>query len=292
MNQATVIYLTNIVIICILASMITHYWLRQGRSAAMFFWMLSAWILALADVFFAGRPILPNWAGRIIPTLLVTVGHAGLLMGARKTASLGTRWWTVGGGILVHAASLVFFLFNGEHSEWRMVFNGMVWAAFSIASYLSLRQGPQVFCNSIFSPARAFLWHGLFHCFRLGFATLCAMRGWDEAAAWLQVVSDYEVSFFMVALFVSLLTANLQMRNEELSHALVEVQTLTGLLPICAWCKKVRNDDGYWQKVEDYLASRSRLKFTHGICTDCYKEQRPKGLKCTSVQPSSFHGGS
>jgi len=58
---------------------------------------------------------------------------------------------------------------------------------------------------------------------------------------------------------------------------------LTGLLPICAWCKKVRNDEGYWQKVEDYLASRSGLKFTHGICSDCYKEQSPKSMKCTSV---------
>jgi len=283
MQQATVIYLTNIVIICILASMISHYWLRQGRSAAMFFWMVSAWILALADVFFATRPLLPHWAARLVPTMLVTIGHAGLLMGARKTAGLETRWWTLTTGILLHGAGLVYFLFNSGYSEWRMVFNGLVWAGFSISSCVSLRQGSSMFYRSLFSPARAFLWHGIFHCFRVVFASLCAMQNWDQAAEWLQVVSDYEVSFFMVALFVSLLTANLQMRNQELSNALAEVQTLTGLLPICAWCKKVRNDDGYWQRVEDYLASRSQLKFTHGICTDCYNEQRPKTKTCTSV---------
>lgn len=283
MQQATVIYLTNIVIICILASMISHYWLRQGRSAAMFFWMTAAWILALADVFFALRPILPNWAGRLVPTLLVTIGHAGLLMGARKTAELKTRWWTLTAGVLLHGAGLLYFLFNSRYSEWRMVFNGIVWAAFSIASCVSLRHGSQMFYQSLFSPARAFFWHGSFHCFRIVFASLCAMQSWDQAAEWLQVVSDYEVSFFMVALFVSLLTANLQVRNAELSTALAEVQTLTGLLPICAWCKKVRDDDGYWQRVEDYLTSRSQLKFTHGICTDCYNEQRPKSKKCTSV---------
>ena len=283
MQQATVIYLTNIVIICILASMISQYWHRQGRSAAMFFWMVSAWVLALADVFFATRPLLSHWVGRIVPTLLVTIGHAGLLMGARKTAGLKTRWWTPTAGVLLHGAGLVYFLFNSGHTEWRMVFNGIVWASFSIASGVSLRQGPPVFFVSLFSPCRTFFLHGAFHFFRLVFASLCVVKGWDQANEWLQVVSDFEVSFFMVALFVGLLMSNLQMRNQELSSALAEVQTLTGLLPICAWCKKVRDDDGYWQKVEVYLAERSGLKFTHGICSDCFQEQRPKSMKCESV---------
>jgi len=284
MQQESIIYLTNIVIICILASMITHYWLRQGRGTAMFYWMVSAWILALADVFFALRPDLPHWAARLVPTLLVTIGHAGLLLGARATAGLATRWWTVVAGIAVHAGGLVYFLNNDGHSQWRMVFNGVVWAAFSLASCYSLRQGSKVFSASMFSPSRAFLWHGLFHCFRLVFASLCAVQGWEQAAAWIQVVSDYEVSFFMVALFVSLLTANLELRNLELSNALAEVHTLTGLLPICAWCKKVRDDDGYWQKVEDYLSVHSRIKFTHGICSDCFNEQRPKKHECTRTE--------
>jgi hypothetical protein len=164
-----------------------------------------------------------------------------------------------------------------------MVFNGVIWAAFSVASYYALRKAPRAFWGPLVAPANAFLLHGVFHCFRLGLAVLCAVYDWTEVQFWLQAVSDFEVSFFMVALFVGLLVSNLQMRNEELSNALAEVQTLTGLLPICAWCKKVRDDDGYWQKVEDYLSTRSGLKFTHGICTDCFKEQKPKTMKCTST---------
>lgn len=56
-----------------------------------------------------------------------------------------------------------------------------------------------------------------------------------EAASALQTVGDLEVSFFMVAMFVSRLIAHLQLRNEESSRLLVEVQTLSRLLPICAW---------------------------------------------------------
>ncbi|MND03106.1 hypothetical protein D3C83_227720 [compost metagenome] len=52
------------------------------------------------------------------------------------------------------------------------------------------------------------------------------------------------------------------------------MQALTGLLPICAWCKKVRDDDGYWRQVEVYFARRDHIQFTHGICTDCLGEHR------------------
>lgn len=55
----------------------------------------------------------------------------------------------------------------------------------------------------------------------------------------------------------------------ELREALANVKTLTGLLPICANCKKIRNDDGYWTMVETYLSAHSDAEFSHGICPDC-----------------------
>lgn len=61
----------------------------------------------------------------------------------------------------------------------------------------------------------------------------------------------------------------------KLEQALKEVKTLKGLLPICANCKKVRDDEGYWQSVEKYISVRSEAKFTHSICPDCIKELYP-----------------
>lgn len=55
----------------------------------------------------------------------------------------------------------------------------------------------------------------------------------------------------------------------DLSEALAAVQTLEGLLPICAYCKQVRDDQGYWEGIEQYLAQHSHLSFTHGICPNC-----------------------
>ncbi len=57
----------------------------------------------------------------------------------------------------------------------------------------------------------------------------------------------------------------------DLKAALSEVKTLRGFLPICAYCKKIRDDAGYWQKIEMYIQQRSEAQFTHGICPECAK---------------------
>ena len=66
-----------------------------------------------------------------------------------------------------------------------------------------------------------------------------------------------------------------ELEREELiaglQAALAEVRTLSGLLPICAHCKKIREDDGYWTQIESYIRDHSRADFTHGICPDCAK---------------------
>jgi PAS domain S-box-containing protein len=65
----------------------------------------------------------------------------------------------------------------------------------------------------------------------------------------------------------------------ELQAALLEVKALSGLLPICANCKKVRDDQGYWNQIDTYFAAKSDVQFTHGICPDCMKTLYPKYVK-------------
>ena len=60
----------------------------------------------------------------------------------------------------------------------------------------------------------------------------------------------------------------------QLQRALAEVKTLKGLLPICSYCKKIRDARGEWQRLEKYVTDHSRAKFTHGICPDCLARYR------------------
>jgi DNA-binding response OmpR family regulator len=65
----------------------------------------------------------------------------------------------------------------------------------------------------------------------------------------------------------------LAQRVRELEQTLAQVHQLRGLIPICAWCKKVRTDRDYWQQVEEYIGEHSEARFSHGICPECLERQ-------------------
>ncbi|MDI6729026.1 MAG: HAMP domain-containing protein [Thermodesulfovibrionales bacterium] len=64
----------------------------------------------------------------------------------------------------------------------------------------------------------------------------------------------------------------LERSNRELEQRLHEIKTLRGILPICSYCKKIRNDKGYWEQLEMYIHDHSEAEFSHGMCDDCAKK--------------------
>lgn len=67
-----------------------------------------------------------------------------------------------------------------------------------------------------------------------------------------------------------------QERTQELEKAVNQVKTLSGLLPICSHCKKVRDDNGYWQQIEEYIDNHSEATFSHSICKECAEKYYPE----------------
>lgn len=270
MQTETVIYLTNTIICAIIAVLMTSAWLESEQNRrSIFFWMLAAWVMLVADIMFAARPYMPDVMGRVLCTVLVTVGHAALFVGTRIHAKQEPPITFASAIIVVHAVALVFFYLVWPDSIWRRVTNGLIWASLALLSYQGLRMSREMFWRPILSPAKVFVAHAGFHVFRVLISLAAIDTESGTLHTMIDIIGDLEVSFFMVALFVGLLLGHLQQRNHQLTEALAEVKTLSGLLPICAWCKKVRDDDGYWRQVEDYFRRRSEIEFTHGMCTDC-----------------------
>ena len=88
-------------------------------------------------------------------------------------------------------------------------------------------------------------------------------------------VEEIERALIMaVARFADL--TELRRLNNELKIALDNVKVLSGLLPICANCKKIRDDKGYWEAVDGYFTKHSDVQFTHGICPDCIEKFYPE----------------
>jgi AmiR/NasT family two-component response regulator len=74
--------------------------------------------------------------------------------------------------------------------------------------------------------------------------------------------------------------------NAKLQQALAEVKTLRGLVPICSRCKCIRDEKGYWQRVETYISERTEAQFSHGVCDDCIKVLYPE-LNLPRFSPSA-----
>lgn len=66
----------------------------------------------------------------------------------------------------------------------------------------------------------------------------------------------------------------LEQQTVELKKALEKVKVLSGIIPICAWCKKIRNDSGYWDQLESYICEHSDADFSHGVCPECFAKQK------------------
>lgn len=89
--------------------------------------------------------------------------------------------------------------------------------------------------------------------------------------------------FLGLLLVIFLFTFNIKIHEEEqgkliqeLRRALSEVKTLRGFLPICASCKKIRDDKGYWNQIESYIRDRSEAEFSHSICPECVEKLYPE----------------
>jgi phosphoserine phosphatase RsbU/P len=71
--------------------------------------------------------------------------------------------------------------------------------------------------------------------------------------------------------------SSLSAKIEELHQAMSQIKTLKGLLPICSFCKKIRDDQGYWNQLENYISEHTNADFSHGICPECLEEHFPEG---------------
>ena len=109
--------------------------------------------------------------------------------------------------------------------------------------------------------------------------TMCYVRGWGEV-----VLDNDNRPIYMAGIGqditerkraeeeIQQYVAELAERNKELQDALADIKQLTGMLPICASCKKIKDGKGYWQGVESYITEHSEAVFSHGLCPECEKK--------------------
>ncbi|RMH08385.1 MAG: DNA-binding response regulator [Nitrospirae bacterium] len=111
-----------------------------------------------------------------------------------------------------------------------------------------------------------------------------------EAGADDYIVKPFDADELRARVHVGLRILELQeglaQRVCELEAACQQIKRLQGLLPICCYCKKIRDDKNYWRQVEDYLSEHAEVQFSHGVCPQCYRTELAPQLKTAKADPS------
>lgn len=253
------------------AVLMTVFWLRIERTSTVGWWVAAAW----AAVPSIGLVVLRPWVfpalGVVLSTALYTASHLCLLIGVRvfvrQPAPIRFALAVAAGHAVLLAAQSA--LRTGV--EVRMMTNSVVWATLALMGAAGFRSYAIAEAGRPFGlPQGVLAVHGGFHAARA--AVLLGFWLWRReypSLPLLQAVSFIETGLFVAGIFSGLLMLCMLERNHQLAQALAEVRTLSGLLPICSGCKKVRDEKGYWSRVEEYLERHTDTQVTHGLCDDC-----------------------
>lgn len=177
--------------------------------------------------------------------------------------SLGLRTLIVSIAVAAIHFALAFLIFSKPLRP-RSMFYGVIGYLLALAGVITLGRGIWSFADSQFQVLAGSPVHLIF------FVSVVVLQ-LGEDLAFIMLNSQRLESELMEA------EAGLKLKIGELQQALAEVKTLSGLLPICFNCKKIRDDQGYWQAVEHFIREHhSQVEFSHGICPECLQKLYPE----------------
>ncbi len=246
-------------------------------------WTASQLALAVGAGLIAGRGFLPEWASVAGGNVLLVTGFALVAEGFRRFYEL-RRWFPAWADAAVLAATAALSFALRSSVNWRIVAVSALFAFYLGRCALE----PLASSEGRRSPAQRVL-----TVVQLGGAVLVLVRAARAAAApplsglftegWTVLIPGLVLAIVNTTSMYVALLLGFERSEGQLRAALSEVKTLTGLLPICMHCKKIRNDQGYWDGLERYLGAHTDARFSHGICPDCYAEL--SAVKTTTPPP-------
>ncbi|HNC23926.1 MAG TPA: hypothetical protein PLU52_06950 [Opitutaceae bacterium] len=287
LEMLTPLGVANMMIAAVITATFALAWWRYHTNTAMLHWMLTAVFMFIADTLLVLRPWVHDWVTTGLAAPLITLAHLLLWNGILIFMGRPPHRAVVVIISLFHLALSLFVVVADASTPLRMMINSAIWMFISLLAAQALRGT----CRGVWwqgreLPAAVLALHAIFHFLRVVATGVLLLRPSDHLTDLVLAASAIEVSMLLVSLFISLLTAGMVRWNAELRDALTEVKTLTGLLPICASCKCIRDDRGYWNQVEAYIGDRSHATFTHSICPKCAQVLYRDFLPTAGQQPS------
>ncbi len=252
-----------------------HVILRRRTSPGFGLWTWAALASSASFVLLSFRQILPDFFTIIIADILAVLAGILIARGLAKFCGRPQANWL---DLTILVAFTAYLLIFQPGLQARIVTVSFALSLIYLRATL-LTVGP---------VARLLGEQNLLLVLCLGIVSLwCLVRAivtwlWGDQSIHLMSVGPYHGLTFLImimgniVMMVSLISLNSRRLENDLTSAMNEIKTLRGIIPICANCKKIRDDRGFWQQVESYVRERSDAEFTHSICPDCVEMLYPE----------------
>jgi len=258
---------------------LTYVWARRRAYAGFGEWVVSGWAGFLGVGLVAARGFLPEVFTVLVSNVLI-VGVVVLIAAGLDRFAGGTPSRT-GCGVLLAlvAVYMGYFLWQSPSLKARIVGSSFVIAGLCFRScYLAWRRVPRVLAGANQLVPVSLLGLGVVYLLRGLLSLKFSGPGEDLLAPSLVHGTVLLISLVgHICTITGLIVLNAQRVERDLQVAMEECKVLRGILPICASCKKIRDDQGAWNQVESYIRQHTEAEFTHGICPDCARTLFPKG---------------
>ena len=262
-------------LVSITLCVIMGYLYRSGKTYPGFFlWTLGSVIGGVGALLLSMRGSLADFVTIVVANTFVVIFYLFIFWGLALFWNRKPAFTTVSFLMLIFVASFIYFTYQSPSIEARIVIICLYVIYFNIMSSKEILK-----VDSLLRPN--FLISILFfiiawNLFRM-FFTLNGHWGMKDFMA----AGSVHSMAFIVAILSQILTvfglilANQQRIEIDLKTANNELKTLSGTIPICSYCKGIRDDAGEWSRLEKYIETHSEAQFSHGICDKCLKERFP-----------------
>jgi hypothetical protein len=241
-------------------------------------WTVGSLLNGLGMILLGLRDLLPDFLTVLIANALIVIFFVLITRGLLEFIGSEQKIWLDITPVIVLMTSFVYFNYYSPNVNARIVIISMIIALLcGRSAFILHRQVPLLFPGSnrllLMSFSLAAIWFFLRVIFTMAFES--PIQDFMSAGV-VHGITFVFTSVINITIVTGLIIINARRLEYDLTTARSELKSLSGLLPICSNCKKIRDDQGYWQQLETYITEHSEADFTHGICNDCMTELYPE----------------
>lgn len=248
-----------------------YLYLSHKTYRGFFIWTVGAIVSGAGAVLLSARGYLPDFATIVVANTLILLFNILIVCGLRRFYDKKGKYWLDSGLLILFVGLFIFFTYYKPFIEARIIIICVYFVYYSLIACIEiLKHQKEIRLNFLLTVLLlVFVWN----IFRI-LSTSVGPKGMKTFmnAGLIHAIAFIVLISSQILKVIGLLLANHQRLEVDLTDAQTEITALSGIIPICSYCKNIRDDKGYWEQVEAYIVRHTQAQFTHGMCPDCSEQ--------------------